>query len=88
MKLKPRLPGLKLIVVLDPLESGDVRLAPRNENLLNTMADGLGVKIYSLDGGGGTRRDAGSTVSSTTTRGHHHNQLHLGHYGKSEREYN
>ena len=47
MKLKPRLPGLKLIVVLDPLESGDVPGTSKRD-LLNTMAEGLGIKIFSL----------------------------------------
>lgn len=48
LKLKPRLPSLKLIVSLDPLESGE---APglSKQDLLSAMASDVGVKIFSIE---------------------------------------
>ena len=50
LKLKPRLPNLKFIVVLDPLESG-VNEKPdlSKQVLLDSMAADVGLKIYSLE---------------------------------------
>ena len=48
LKLKPRLPSLKLIVSLDPLESGE---APglSKQALLSSLASDVGLKIFSID---------------------------------------
>lgn len=48
LKLKPRLPNLKIIVVLDPLSSGE---APglSKQDLLTSMAEDLDVRVFSLD---------------------------------------
>jgi long-chain acyl-CoA synthetase len=48
LKLKPRLPNLKLIVSLDPLESGE---APGLSiyALLSSLASEVGLKIFSID---------------------------------------
>ena len=48
LKLKPRLPTLKVIVSLDPLENGD-KEGHSKHALLNDMASELNVKIYSID---------------------------------------
>ncbi|KAH8716899.1 hypothetical protein GQ44DRAFT_402242 [Phaeosphaeriaceae sp. PMI808] len=45
LKLKPRLPSLKLIVVLDPLSQGELPGESKGE-LLNSMAGELGVTIH------------------------------------------
>ncbi|KAL8867673.1 MAG: hypothetical protein Q9174_005508 [Haloplaca sp. 1 TL-2023] len=47
LKLKPRLPSLKIIISLDPLEDGE-REGHSKLALLNALAVDLGVKIYSL----------------------------------------
>ena len=47
LKLKPRLPGLKLIVVLDPLDSGE-QPGLSKQALLVSMAAGLDVKIFPM----------------------------------------
>lgn len=50
IKLKPRLPNLKFLVVLDPLEPGlNERPELSKQNLLDAMASDAGLKIYSLD---------------------------------------
>jgi long-chain acyl-CoA synthetase len=48
LKLKPRLPSLKLIVSLDPLESGE---APglSKQALLSSLASDVGLRIFSID---------------------------------------
>lgn len=48
LKLKPRLPNLKIIVVLDPLDAGE---APglSKQALLSSLAADLDVKIFSID---------------------------------------
>jgi long-chain acyl-CoA synthetase len=48
LKLKPRLPSLKLIVSLDPLESGE---APglSKQALLSSLASDVGLEIFSID---------------------------------------
>lgn len=48
LKLKPRLPKFKMIVVLDPLEGSDAPGLSKKELLLSMSAD-LDVKIYSLE---------------------------------------
>lgn len=50
LKLKPRLPSLKIIIVIDPLEPG-VNEKPEvsKQSLLNSLAEDVGVKIYSMD---------------------------------------
>lgn len=48
LKLKPRLPTLKIIISLDPLESGE-REGHSKHDLLNTLAAELDVKIYSIE---------------------------------------
>lgn len=48
LKLKPQLPSLKVIISLDPLESGD-REGHSKHALLNEIAADLGVTIYSID---------------------------------------
>jgi long-chain acyl-CoA synthetase len=45
LKLKPRLPTLKLIVVLDPLSAGELPGESKGE-LLNSLAADLGLKIH------------------------------------------
>ena len=47
LRLKPRLPGLKVIISLDPLEAGE-RLGYTKRDMLNSLASDLNVKIYSL----------------------------------------
>ena len=49
LKLKPRLPNLKIIVILDPLEPG-VNEHPdlSKQALLSSIAADLGVKVYSM----------------------------------------
>ena len=47
LKLKPRLPTLKVIISLDPLEDGD-REELSKHALLNDMASDLNLKIYSI----------------------------------------
>ena len=48
LKLKPRLPNLKLVVSLDPLEAGE---APglSKYSLLSSLASDVGLKIFSID---------------------------------------
>ena len=48
LKLKPKLPSLKVIISLDPLEQGE-REGYSKLALLNSMASDLGVKIYSIE---------------------------------------
>lgn len=48
LKLKPRLPTLKIIISLDPLDDGE-REGYSKHALLNMMAAELNVKIYSID---------------------------------------
>ena len=48
LKLKPKLPSLKIIISLDPLEQGE-REGYSKLALLNAMASDLGVKIYSIE---------------------------------------
>ncbi|KAJ9665417.1 medium-chain fatty acid-CoA ligase faa2 [Coniosporium apollinis] len=48
LKLKPRLPSLKLIISLDPLSEGEQPGYSKSE-LLNSLASDLGVKIYSIE---------------------------------------
>ena len=48
LKLKPRLPTLKVIICLDPLDNGD-KQGHSKHALLNEMASELNVKIYSID---------------------------------------
>lgn len=45
LKLKPRLPSLKLIVVLDPLSAGELPGESKGD-LLNSLANELGVSIH------------------------------------------
>lgn len=45
LKLKPRLPSLKLIVVLDPLSQGELPGESKGD-ILNSMASELGVQIH------------------------------------------
>ena len=47
LKLKPRLPTLKIIVVLDPLDAGDAPGLSKKE-LLASMSSELDIKIFSL----------------------------------------
>ncbi|KIW30055.1 uncharacterized protein PV07_05832 [Cladophialophora immunda] len=50
LKLKPRLPNLKFLVVLDPLEPGNNEKPELSkQQLLDSMAADVGLKIYSLD---------------------------------------
>ncbi|KAL5116653.1 medium-chain fatty acid-CoA ligase faa2 [Pleosporales sp. CAS-2024a] len=46
LKLKPRLPSLKLIVVLDPLSHGELPGESSKGDLLNSMAAELGVAVH------------------------------------------
>ena len=48
LKLKPRLPNLKMIISLDPLEAGE---APglSKKALLSNLASDVGLKIFSID---------------------------------------
>ena len=48
LKLKPRLPTLKVIISLDPLENGE-RAGLSKHAILNDLASEMGVKIYSID---------------------------------------
>ena len=48
LKLKSRLPSLKVIISLDPLENGE-RDGHSKLALLNAMAENSGVKIYSIE---------------------------------------
>lgn len=48
LKLKPRLPSLKVIISLDPLENGE-RDGLSKLALLSSMAEDSGVKIYSIE---------------------------------------
>ncbi|KAJ4289826.1 medium-chain fatty acid-CoA ligase faa2 [Kalmusia sp. IMI 367209] len=48
LKLKPRLPTLKLIIVLDPLSAGEQPGSSKGD-LLNAMADDLGVAIHYIE---------------------------------------
>jgi len=48
LKLKPRLPSLKVIVSLDPLDSGE-REGQSKLAILNAIASDLGVKVYSME---------------------------------------
>jgi long-chain acyl-CoA synthetase len=48
LKLKPRLPNLKIIVILDPLNTGEAPGLSKQE-LLASMAADLDVKIFSID---------------------------------------
>lgn len=48
LKLKPRLPNLKIIIVLDPIVAGEAPGLSKKE-LLDTMSSDLGVKIFSID---------------------------------------
>lgn len=45
LKLKPRLPSLKIIVVLDPLSHGELPGESKGD-ILNSMANDLGVQIH------------------------------------------
>lgn len=47
LKLKPRLPSLKLIISMDPLDGGDLPGSSKRD-LLNALASDLGVSIYYL----------------------------------------
>jgi long-chain acyl-CoA synthetase len=47
LKLKPRLPNLKLIIVLDPLDTGEAPGLSKRA-LLETMSEDLGVKVFSM----------------------------------------
>ena len=50
IRLKPRLPNLKFLVVLDPLEPGQNESPELSkQKLLDSMAADVGLKIYSLD---------------------------------------
>lgn len=50
LKLKSRLPNLKMIVVLDPLESAvNERPELSKQALIDALAADVGVKVYSLD---------------------------------------
>lgn len=48
LKLKPRLPSLKTIISLDPLDSGE-REGFSKHALLSSLASDLGLRIYSLE---------------------------------------
>ncbi|EEA22934.1 medium-chain fatty acid-CoA ligase faa2 [Talaromyces marneffei ATCC 18224] len=48
IKLKPKLPGLKFIVCLDPLD-GNEQPGLSKRTLLNEMASGMDLTIYSMD---------------------------------------
>lgn len=48
LKLKPRLPSLKVIISLDPLDDGE-REGHSKHALLSAMASDLGVTIYSIE---------------------------------------
>ena len=48
LKLKPRLPSLKIIISLDPLDFGE-RDGYSKHAMLNALASDLGVKIYSME---------------------------------------
>lgn len=48
LKLKPRLPTLKLIIVLDPLSAGE-QAGFAKADLLNAMASDLGVSIHFIE---------------------------------------
>lgn len=48
LKLKPRLPSLKIIISLDPLNNGD-RPGYTKRDVLTAMASDLGVQIYSIE---------------------------------------
>ena len=48
LRLKPRLPTLKLIVSLDPLDTGEQKGHSKHD-LLNSLASELGVKIFSIE---------------------------------------
>ena len=48
LKLKPRLPSLKVIISLDPLSNGD-RPEYSKHAMLTAMAADLGVRIYSME---------------------------------------
>ncbi|KAI9815692.1 MAG: hypothetical protein M1827_002088 [Pycnora praestabilis] len=48
LKLKPRLPSLKLIISLDPLDAGELPGLSKGA-LLGAMADDLGVSLHSMD---------------------------------------
>ena len=48
LKLKPRLPNLKMIIVLDPLESGEAPGLSKKE-MLAAMTSDLDIKVYALD---------------------------------------
>ncbi|KAL9103662.1 MAG: hypothetical protein Q9163_001321 [Psora crenata] len=47
LKLKPRLPTLKIIISLDPLDNGE-REGYSKQDLLNGMASELNVRVYSM----------------------------------------
>jgi len=47
LKLKPRLPTLKLIVVLDPLSAGELPGESKGD-ILNSLASELGVAVHSI----------------------------------------
>ncbi|KAJ9644366.1 uncharacterized protein PV06_06303 [Exophiala oligosperma] len=49
LKLKPRLSNLKMLVVIDPLESGSEKPELSKQALLDKFAADVGLKIYSLD---------------------------------------
>ena len=48
LKLKPKLPTLKVIISLDPLDNGEIN-GHSKLSLLNALAEDSGVKIYSMD---------------------------------------
>ena len=48
LKLKPRLPNLKLVVSLDPLEAGEAPGLSKYA-LLSSLASDVGLKIFSID---------------------------------------
>ena len=48
LKLKPKLPTLKTIISLDPLDSGEIA-GQSKLSLLNALAEDSGLKIYSME---------------------------------------
>ena len=47
LRLKPRLPSLKVIVSLDPLDAGEQQGCSKHD-LLNSIASEVGVRVYSI----------------------------------------
>jgi len=48
LKLKPRLPTLSIVIILDPLSAGE-RPGESKRDLLNSMASDLGVRVYGIE---------------------------------------